>query len=334
MKNHDLIAFYQTRDEAEKVRDDLLDAGFDRDDVKVYANDHGEGGGFWDSIKEAFGYTDEEDKALYSEAARRGASAVAVSLDDPDGPSAQQALPIIERYKPIDLDRQAALWRQQGWAPPATPAATTTASTSARRPAPARPATGTRARTENLSQGQASIPVVEEQLRVGKRRVANGGVRIYSHVTQKPVEENVQLREERVNVERRPVDRPVTDADQAFRERAVEATAMREEAVVDKKARVVEEVRVNKEAQQHTETVRDNVRRTDVEVERLNPGQSSEFADTFAAQLANDQRFRGQDWRTVEPEARRNFEQRYGTTDWDKYKDAVRNSWDRVRSRT
>jgi len=40
-----------------------------------------------------------------------------------------------------------------------------------------------------------------------------------------------------------------------------------EEAVVQKQARVVEEVRVGKEVNERTETVRDTVRRTDVQVE-------------------------------------------------------------------
>ena len=67
MKNHDLIAFYPSRDMAEHARDELLHAGFDRDDVKVYANDgSNKGGGFWDSIKEACGMVDDEDNALYA----------------------------------------------------------------------------------------------------------------------------------------------------------------------------------------------------------------------------------------------------------------------------
>ena len=52
------------------------------------------------------------------------------------------------------------------------------------------------------SEEGASIPVVEEELQVGKRAVKRGGVRVYSHVVEKPVEENIELREEHVNVER------------------------------------------------------------------------------------------------------------------------------------
>ena len=335
MKNHDLIAFYSSRASAEQARDELLNAGFDRNDVKVYANDGSNtGGGFWDNIKEAFGFADEQDKALYAEAARRGASAVAVSLDDDEGPTATRAIPIIQRFNPIDLDQQAATWRKEGWTgyQPSQQQTRAQQTSSQQHRAAASSAT-----TQNVKEGTTAIPVVQEELRVGKRRIEKGGVRIYNRVVQQPVEEKVNLREERVNVERRPVDRPATNADKAFQERTVEATAMKEEAVVDKKARVVEEVRLTKDAQERTETVRDNVRRTDVQVEQTGgggrPGQRSEFAaDTFVTQLAGDQRFRGRDWNSVEPEARKTFEQHYGSG-WDRFKDDVRRSWDRLRSK-
>jgi uncharacterized protein (TIGR02271 family) len=114
----------------------------------------------------------------------------------------------------------------------------------------------------------AVVPVVEEELRVGKREVEGGGVRVRTRVVERPVEEAVRLREERVNVERRPVNRPVSEADlNAFREGTFELRERSEEAVVDKKARVVEEVAINKEVGERTETVRDTVRSTDVDVQ-------------------------------------------------------------------
>jgi uncharacterized protein (TIGR02271 family) len=120
------------------------------------------------------------------------------------------------------------------------------------------------------SQGEYTLPVIEEELSVGKRTVERGGVRVYSRVTETPVEETVQLREEHVTVERRPVNRAVTDADvSAFKEGTIEVTETAEEAVVAKQARVVEEVVVGKQVEERTETVRDTVRRTDVEVEQI-----------------------------------------------------------------
>ncbi len=121
---------------------------------------------------------------------------------------------------------------------------------------------------KDRTQGEYALPVIEEQLAVGKRQVERGGVRVYNRVTEKPVEAQVNLREEHVNVERRPVDRAVTDADlRNAKDGMIEVTTRSEEAVVGKQARVVEEVVVNKDVQERTETVRDTVKRTDVEVE-------------------------------------------------------------------
>ena len=53
----------------------------------------------------------------------------------------------------------------------------------------------------------------------------------------------------------------------AFQERTVDVTTNREEPVIAKEARIKEEIRVRKEADQRTETVRDSVRHTEVEVE-------------------------------------------------------------------
>jgi uncharacterized protein (TIGR02271 family) len=125
---------------------------------------------------------------------------------------------------------------------------------------------------EALERGQqARVPVVEEELRVGKRQVEAGGVRVQTNVQEKPVEEKVNLREEHVRVERHPVDRPATQADisQAQHGRTVEVREKSEQPVIQKEARVVEEVVVGKEATQRTETVRDTVRRTDVDVEQV-----------------------------------------------------------------
>ncbi len=111
------------------------------------------------------------------------------------------------------------------------------------------------------------IPIVEEQLSVGKREVERGGVRVRSYVVETPVEESVTLRDETVNVERRAVNRPADVTADAFRERTIELTETDEEAVVAKTARVVEEVVVSKDVTERTEHVSDTVRRTEVDVE-------------------------------------------------------------------
>jgi len=99
-------------------------------------------------------------------------------------------------------------------------------------------------------------------------------------VVEAPVEEQVNLRQERVDVERRPLDRPVdASSDALFRERTIEAEERAEQPVVNKEARVKEELVVNKDVEQRTETVRDTVRRTEVEVDDERRNAASSNAD-------------------------------------------------------
>jgi len=335
-----IIAFFQTREQAERAEDDLESAGFADHDVHVFSKS---GNSFWQDVKEAFGFASAEDQYLYDEAARRGAVALVVNVDqdDDDAPSQQTAVQILQRHNPMDLDVQAQQWRQEGWRGGATAADTqtnatartdvtaTTAAAHLRQDQPARTTAGT---------GEQVIPVVQENVEIGKRAIQRGGIRVHTRVTERPVEREVELRSERATVERRPVDRPIGDADRAFQDRTVEVTERAEQAVVNKTARVVEEVVVGKQVEQHTQTVRDTERRTDVDVEKLNPdqggGSSMAFnPDTFASEIARDQRYRGRDWSAIETDARSSFEQRYPGSRWEQFKDSIRSGYDRMRAK-
>jgi len=115
-----------------------------------------------------------------------------------------------------------------------------------------------------------SIPIVEENVQVGKKEVETGGVRLKSRIVEKPVEENLRLREERVTVERTPVDRKATDEDlNSFQEKEIEVIEHAEVPIVSKEARVVEEVKLNKEVDHRDETVKETVRKTEVDVENI-----------------------------------------------------------------
>jgi len=135
--------------------------------------------------------------------------------------------------------------------------------------APATTNTGTTNFGTTNTDGETVIPIVEEELQVGKRQVQGGGARIHTDVIETPVNETVQLREEHVTVDRHAIDRPVTDADTAFKEQNFSVTETAEVPVISKTARVVEEVVVGKTATERTETVHDTVRRTDVDVEEV-----------------------------------------------------------------
>lgn len=127
--------------------------------------------------------------------------------------------------------------------------------------------------TESGDTDNETVPVIEERLEVGKRRVLRGGYRVTSRVSERPVTDTVRLNEERVDIERRPADRALTpaEAEAAFKDKTIEMTETAEVATIRKEARVVGEVSLRTEQSQREETVEGKVRRVDVDVERVEP---------------------------------------------------------------
>ena len=120
--------------------------------------------------------------------------------------------------------------------------------------------------TRNTAGTEQVIPLAEEILTVGTRKVSSGTTRIRRYVVETPVEKQVTLVHERVVVERR---RPVTDklSGEMLTELTIEVTETEEVPVVGKTMRLKEEVVVRTERTEHVETVRDTVRRDEIEIE-------------------------------------------------------------------
>lgn len=196
-------------------------------------------------FKRLFGGSDEpEEIGHYQEAVRRGGALLSVEVADET--SVERVRDALYAEGAIDIDSRVAQWRSSGYRAYDRNAPTYTA--------------------DEIEAERKAFPVVQESLEVGKRQVQTGGVRVYSRVTETPVSESVNLREEHATIERRAVDRPATAAD--LKEGSVEIRETAEEPVIAKTARVVEEVVVGKEASTRTETVNDTVRGTEVDVER------------------------------------------------------------------
>jgi len=121
--------------------------------------------------------------------------------------------------------------------------------------------------TTTSSASEVRLPILEERVRIGKRSVDAGGVRVSTHVSETPVDKSVRLREEHVSVERRPVDRDAQGAD--FASASVEVIEHAEIPVVSKETRVVEEVVIKKDVGERVEAVHESVRKTEVKVEEL-----------------------------------------------------------------
>lgn len=272
-----ITALFDTRADAEAGRQRLLDANLHADNVRIHDKTSvGDAGysshqepGMWASIKNAF--LPDEDRHTYEEGVRRGGFLLTADVDEHQADEVVRALDEAH-VNTVDIDQRAGQWRSEGWTPPAA-AAMAGAAAGATAGAVAGSVGDSAVAATGTVGDEARFRVVEEQLVVGKREVERGGVRVRSYVTETPVHEQISLRDEKIRVERRPVDRAA--GDDAFREQSIELTETGEEAVVGKTARVVEEVVVNKTAGERVEEINDTVRRTDVVVERLDEsGQS------------------------------------------------------------
>jgi len=351
-KSNTVVGVFDDYSTAERVARDLTNAGIPRESIEVKSNfmtgaagrsssstEEHEGGisGFFHRL--FGGHDDQDDTGHYAEAVRRGSAVVCVTA-----PANQldEAVRIMNDAGAIDIDRRVAAYRQTGYErydPQATPYSFDEAQRE-------------REKYRN-AEGAATIPVVEEELQVGKRMVQRGGVRVYSHVVEQPVEQDIELREEHVKVERRPVNRPADTRDTGrMRDQSVEVTEMAEEPVVQKRARVREEVIVGKETKQRTEHVRDTVRRTEVEVEPLQKGTDyredfrrdyeTRYADSgvdyetmqpayeYGYRYASDPRYRGRNWSDVEEDLKTDYMRSQPNSSWDRVKGAVRYGWEKV----
>ncbi|MER2266912.1 DUF2382 domain-containing protein [Methylobacterium oxalidis] len=129
------------------------------------------------------------------------------------------------------------------------------------------------ARNQVSSQEEEVIPLAEETLIVGKRTENSGTTTVRRYVVEVPAEQPVTLYDEKVVVERR---RPVTDqaTGETLTELTVEMVETSEVPLVAKGVRVREEVVVRRERTKRVETVRDTIRRDEVEISNAS-GRSS-----------------------------------------------------------
>ncbi len=265
---HTVVGLFDERREAQQAMNELIQKGFVKENIDLSnrkatgttpgstSEDNEEGIG--DRIANFFSslFSDEPDTArTYANAAEEADAILTVQAESKQ--RAEEARDIFDRHNAIDVDeRSSGQGQHRG--------ATGTASTAADR--------------DRDNEGR-TIPVVEERLDVGKRNVETGGVRIRSRIVERPVEENVRLREEHVSVNRRPVDREVTEGDMKnFRPGEMEITEHAEIPVVGKQARVVEEIEVSKDVSERNETVRDKARKTEIDVDEHHDKEKSQHA--------------------------------------------------------
>jgi uncharacterized protein (TIGR02271 family) len=248
-----IVAAFENADRARAAREALAAAGIDNANIELLENRSDLDN--WTAMKRHA--VPDEDAHLYAEGLGRGHSLLVIrgAAGEHD-----RIMQVLGRFNPIDIDDHGAEWRKAGWSGlhPGKAAWDARQQTSP----------GSKTPAETPQAQEQVVPVFEERLNVGKRVVEQGHVRVRVYTVEHPVQEGVTLREQRVAVERRPVDRPASSVPgEAFKDRTIDVTTHREEPVIAKEARVKEEVVVRQEADQRTETVRDTVRHTEVEVE-------------------------------------------------------------------
>lgn len=234
-----VVGVFEDVGRAEQAVQELINNGFYESNIDLSRSSKGSGTQSNDSdgisrfFSNLFGENDQVKS--YSTVAERGA---VVTVHAQSRKEAEQAVYILDMYDAVDPNERASEGSYYN-------------------------------SNEQKLSSKDSIPVIEEEMEVGKREIEGDTVRVRSRIFEKPVEENLRLRTEYISVERTPVNRAVTAEDEAnFKDMTIEATEHEEIPVVKKEARVVEEVRLKKEVEDREKSIRGSVRKQDVEVDR------------------------------------------------------------------
>ena len=280
MASETIVAVFDTATHAEAAVSALIADGVPASAIEHYARDQGAAAqgavgtdvnpssahrGFWGWLT-GEQETASSHHALYDQSIQSGSTVVTVISD---GTNIDQIYNVLEAHNPIDLDERHSQYSETGAYGSdyvATGAATTGAAGLA--------ATGV-ATTGMAATGtgtEEDISLSEESLQVGKRAVDRGTTRVRRYVLERPVEEQIRLRNETVSVFRRPVTGTGTVGADAFSDREIVVNETDEEAVVAKSARVVEEVVVQKGVEERVETIHDTLRKEEVEIDTPTTG--------------------------------------------------------------
>jgi uncharacterized protein (TIGR02271 family) len=250
-----IVAVYEKAGKAKDAARALEASGFPSGDISVLKRDsltdvEVRETGLW---RRLFGRSvGDHESAVYGRTIESGGAVLTLRLPDSE---VARAMKILDVHNPIDISdrRSSTAQATPAVSKPATPPTSKT-------PAPV--ANKTAAKEEVLW-------LAEEQLDVSKRQVETGRARVRRFVIEKPVESQVTLHEEHAEMLRRAVSDPAAVKDVDWSEKVIEITETAEQPVITKTARIAEEVVIRREGSDHVETVRETVRKQQVELERL-----------------------------------------------------------------
>jgi uncharacterized protein (TIGR02271 family) len=317
-----VVGLFDDRNEAMRAYTALVEEGYAKADLDILTNDDKD-----DEPKLAHmrQWVPEPDVSVYLEGVRRGGTIITAYVADS---YVTRAVETMSGYNMVNIKKRAGeLQKVRSDLTLADPA-----------------------KNDNV------LEVIEEELEVGKQAVERGRMRIYSVTSEKAVQQDVKLRDETLRVQRRPVNRTVRANPDLFKERSFEMVEMDEIAKVGKTARVVEEVSLGKEVVDKVETIKETLKRQDVQVEEIpalrpfeeyerdfrdfyskNLGSSGVTYDNlgpafkYGYNLATREPFRSSPWNAVEADSKRIWEEKNPGT-WDKNKAVIKYAWERVRN--
>lgn len=252
-----IVAVYDKTGKARDAAHALESAGFPSSEINLLHRDSVSDkdvrdGNLWQRV---FGRNvSDQENIAYNRTIQSGGAVLTLRTADTD---VNRAMRILDVHEPVDMSERVSGLRS---ATPTTATPATTATTTG-----ATPPTN----IASVAGREEVVRLAEEQLSVGKRQVETGKARIRRFVTEKPVESQITLHDEHCEVARRAVTdaTPLRDID--WKDRTIEVTETSEQPVVSKTARVAEEIVIRRRGSDHVETIRDTVRRQQIEVEQV-----------------------------------------------------------------
>jgi hypothetical protein len=317
-----VIGLFDDRKEGERAYAALRNEGYAQADLDILTNDDQDDVPKLANLRKNIPSPDSD---VYLEGVRQGGTIITASVADS---SVGRATEILSNFNIVNIAKRAEELRK----------------------------VDTKLELRDAAKHDDVIDVIEEELQVGKEQVERGRLRIYNVVTEREVSQNVSLRDETIRVKRRPIDREVAITADLFQARSFEMVEVDEIAKVSKTARVVEEVYLGKEVVDKIETIKETLRRQDVEIEEIPAARSFQDYDTdfrgfydkhltnsgvsydglkpafnFGYSLATREPFRSSPWSAVEADSRRIWEDKNPGT-WDQNAAVIKYAWERVRS--
>jgi uncharacterized protein (TIGR02271 family) len=263
-----LVAAFDTKDHATAAVNALKAGGFHSDDISIVDSTRLAAGkgvtaadpkriGLWQWL---FGDINRYEANVYADTIKEGGTVVAVRVP-PD--QVAQASGILDLHHPINVPDRAVT---AGFAPVAH--VETAVKEIASVPLAAAQAVAV---TPKLAEVHGdTLRLAEEQLQVGKKLVETGRTRVRRFTTERDVAQDVTLHEEHAEVLRKALSaQPAELTDVDWADSTLEVVETKEQALVSKTARLVEEVSLRRKGDDHVETIHEKLRRQQAEVEQV-----------------------------------------------------------------